>query len=384
MTIAFTQPVRFAVVVAVFSAFLIVLAPPTSAAPVNASAGMYHCVTPAQTRNDGNFDPNGQCTSSFATIASGTPVTMVCWQDGRTPAGYTSPRWFYVLGKDITGVTREGFIYSARINVADQATVGHCSMRRELATTMWATSHLGQVITQDASERNSYTDWAPGPVGEWSGDCVKLVHLAWWKRTHTGNAAQIYSKYASVMNSMSTTPPRGAMIFWDGATASGFGHVALSLGNGYMVTTQGLDGDAKPIAIQKISAVAGADGWVSPANAVVTGHNPVGAYDSVVALGGGRVRVRGWSWDASNSGVQLTTHVYVGGTAGQSGASGYNVGSANAYRSDVDRVYHSGAYHGIDKTFTTSKRGSQKVCVYAINTGSGANVLLGCKTITIT
>jgi hypothetical protein len=32
-----------------------------------------------------------------------------------------------------------------------------------------------------------------------------------------------------------------------------------------------------------------------------------------------------------------------------------------------------------DKTFTTSKRGSQTVWVYAINTGSGSNVLLECK-----
>jgi hypothetical protein len=36
-------------------------------------------------------------------------------------------------------------------------------------------------------------------------------------------------------------------------------------------------------------------------------------------------------------------------------------------------------HHRIDKTFTTSKRGSQTVWVYVINTGSGSNVLLECK-----
>jgi hypothetical protein len=41
-------------------------------------------------------------------------------------------------------------------------------------------------------------------------------------------------------------------------------------------------------------------------------------------------------------------------------------------------------HHRIDKTFTTSKRGSQTVWVFAINTGSGSNVLLECKTITVT
>jgi cell wall-associated NlpC family hydrolase len=353
------------------------------ASTTNADTGFFHCIHPAQKIDDANWDPNSQCETPFARIASGTPITMICWQDGRVPAGSTSARWFYATGKDTSGATREGFIYEPR--VSNQTVVGHCSMRRDLATTMWATAHLGQVITQDAAERNAYTDWAPGPVGEWSGDCAKFAQLAWWKSTHSGSGATMYSSYknAGVMNPMSSTPPRGALVFWDGATAGGYGHVAVSIGNGFMVTTQGLDNSNKPIVIQNITSISGADGWVAASAVVVKNHNPVGAYDSVAALGSGRVRVRGWSWDASNSGVQLGTHIYVGGQAGQAGALGYDVGAANASRFDVDRVYHSGAYHGIDKTFTTSKRGSQQVCVYAINWGPGTNVLLGCKTVSI-
>ena len=251
---------------------------------------------------------------------------------------------------------------------------------------MWATAHLGQVVTKDPAEFGVFNDWAPGPVGEWSGDCVKLVNLAWFQRTYRGNAWQLYTQYraAGVLKPMSQTPVRGALVLWNAAPGLALGHVALSLGNGLMVTTQGDDRNGRPIVIKPISKVAGPDGWVDPAAIVVTRHNPVGAFDSVTALGGGKLRVRGWSWDASNPGVQLSTHVYVGGTSGQSGAAGYSVGAANASRSDVHRVYHSGAYHGIDKTFTTSKRGSQKVCLYAINTGPGSNVLLGCRTVKVT
>jgi hypothetical protein len=363
-----------------------VLATPTQslAATTVADAGIYTCIHNPQTKNDANWDPNSQCTAKFATIPKGTPTTMICWQDGRVPSGQTSPRWFYVKAKNTGGTTSVGFVHSSR--VADQATVGHCSMRREMATTMWATAHLGQVITQDAAERAAFNDWAPGPVGEWSGDCVKLANLAWFGRTYRGNAADLYSQYrrAGVLKPMSQTPVRGALVLWDGATAHGFGHVALSLGNGLMVTTEGLDGEHKPIVIKAISKVPGPDGWVDPAAIVVSGHNPVGHLDSVRALGSGNLRVRGWSWDASDSGVQLATRVYVGGTSGQSGAVGYSIGAANSSRSDVHRVYHSGAYHGIDRTFKTAKRGSQKVCVYAINTGPGSNTLLGCKTVGIT
>lgn len=339
--------------------------------------GLYWCIANAQTRNDAYWDPNDQCVRRFAEVAANTAVTVICWLDGRVPSGESSRRWFYAKARTTAGPTYEGFIYTPRI--ADPPRVGHCSMRRELATTGWATDHLGQVITQNTSER---AGWPGGPVGEWSGDCVHFVRLAWWKRTYNGNAYQLLNQYAAAGKvRTSGTPPRGALVLWSRSASPSLGHAALSVGNGWMVTTQSTDGAYKPIVIKQIK---GASGWVAPADIVVSGHNPQGFYDSVAALGSGRVRVRGWSWDASNSGVQLGTHVYVGGKAGQSGAVKYDVGAANAERADVHRVFHSGRYHGISKTFSTSKRGSRSVCLYALNTGPGSNVLLGCKTINIT
>jgi murein DD-endopeptidase MepM/ murein hydrolase activator NlpD len=117
--------------------------------------------------------------------------------------------------------------------------------------------------------------------------------------------------------------------------------------------------------------------------AVNPGVNPVGAYDTLLSPEPGVLRVRGWSFDADAKTTPLAMHVYVGGQAGQPGVTGYAF-TANRSRPDVGAAYPGvGNNHGLDETFETSKRGSQPVCLYAINVGGGGNVLLGCKTVTI-
>jgi cell wall-associated NlpC family hydrolase len=60
---------------------------------------------------------------------------------------------------------------------------------------------------------------------------------------------------------MSTEPMVGTQVFWPNLTSSG--HVALYVGNGYVITTQGNQGDGKPIASVPLSAYGAAAGWVA-------------------------------------------------------------------------------------------------------------------------
>jgi surface antigen len=110
--------------------------------------------------------------------------------------------------------------------------------------------------------------------------------------------------------------------------------------------------------------------------------NPVGHFDDALSPTGGKVVVRGWSFDPNDPGRAIDMHVYVGGPAGTAGAEG-RAFTAGGSRPDVDAVHHTGTTHGLEVTFDTAKRGAQQVCVYAINVGPGDNVSLGCRTVTI-
>lgn len=110
-------------------------------------------------------------------------------------------------------------------------------------------------------------------------------------------------------------------------------------------------------------------------------YNPEGCFDT--ATGGTQsVRVTGWAFDRDSTNTSLLIHVYIGGPAGATGAECHAI-SANTVRTDVNRVYGFGNYHGFDSTISTNKTGLQTIYVYAINVDGGENVLLGSKTVTI-
>lgn len=113
------------------------------------------------------------------------------------------------------------------------------------------------------------------------------------------------------------------------------------------------------------------------------GNNPTGCLDGLVG-GTGTVTVSGWAFDRDDMSASLNIHVYIGGQAGDSNAEGIGWITANTYRPDVDNVYGCGGYHGYDVTIQTTKTGTQAVYVYAINVGSGENVLIGSGTVNIT
>ena len=99
------------------------------------------------------------------------------------------------------------------------------------------------------------------------------------------------------------------------------------------------------------------------------GRSPIGNIE-LITPGPGTVRVAGWALDPDTS-DSIAVHVYVGpsGTAL----------NANLNRPDVAGAYGLGAAHGFDATIPVAGSGTQDVCIYAINTGGGANSLLLCK-----
>lgn len=112
-----------------------------------------------------------------------------------------------------------------------------------------------------------------------------------------------------------------------------------------------------------------------------TGKNPVGFIDSV-SDAVYAVNVRGWAFDEDNTSQSIPVHVYIGGPAGTSGVEGYAI-SANKSRTDVNNVFGISGNHGYEATLATNKTGTQPVYIYAINIGTGANTLIGYKTVNI-
>ncbi len=112
----------------------------------------------------------------------------------------------------------------------------------------------------------------------------------------------------------------------------------------------------------------------------VNGKNPEGVIDDISPVTGG-VHVGGWAIDKDDLSASLEIHVYIGGEASPS-VECHSI-KANKERKDVDNVYHYGVNHGFDEIIRTGKSGNQAIYVYAINVGSGNNVLLGSKTVNI-
>ena len=118
---------------------------------------------------------------------------------------------------------------------------------------------------------------------------------------------------------------------------------------------------------------------------IAGGDDPVGGIDLTSSPVPGQLRVKGWALDPDVLTQTLGIKVFVGGRAGTAGAVEYGLGEvANQPRNGIGGKYlGAGPNHGFDSTFATVKSGPQPVCVYALNTGLGADTLLGCKTTNI-
>lgn len=196
-----------------------------------------------------------------STKPAGAKLRMVCWRDGSWFTGaYKSNRWFYVKFEG----GGDGFVHSSY--VANQTSTPNCRDVASVVAGDRALAYNGQAYAS-STDAARFSDWPPGPYGEWSGDCAKFARNSWWglRSVHTGNAVDQYDKYKAAGKIKTGVAPRGALVFWP-SVASPYGHVAVSLGNGYVATTQGLDNAKLPVKVAKASSMFGVApaGWALP------------------------------------------------------------------------------------------------------------------------
>lgn len=133
-----------------------------------------------------------------------------------------------------------------------------------------ALATVGHRLATDTGDAGYFSaaDWGPAPYGEWSGDCVKLPVAAYLKAgagriPSGGTAAQMYTNYRNAGLIRSGAAPAGALVFWPNI-AAGYGHVALALGDGRVVSTDGMDYANRPNHIVGISHYGASAGWALP------------------------------------------------------------------------------------------------------------------------
>ncbi len=114
-----------------------------------------------------------------------------------------------------------------------------------------------------------------------------------------------------------------------------------------------------------------------------SGGNPRGSFDVVSSPAPGQVQISGWAFDPNAPTTPVSISAYLGGKVDEGGASGYELGPiATQERSDLLALFpRAGAAHGFDASFPVVGSGKQRLCVYALDIGPGADKLLGCRTV---
>lgn len=209
--------------------------------------------------NTGNA---GCVPSGMPTVSRYATVTMVCWQKGSWDTGdYATDMWFWV--KSPRG---EGYVTASVVR--NQTSVPACATKRGWVAAEAALARYNQTSASTA-DRSLFasSEWKPGPVGEWAGDCPKLPYVAWRAAGITvpkANAIVNYRTWKARKGGALPTsaPPRGAIAFWN---ITSYGHTAVALGNGFVATTSGMDFSGARNTVRHYTSYGAYLGWVSPA-----------------------------------------------------------------------------------------------------------------------
>lgn len=105
----------------------------------------------------------------------------------------------------------------------------------------------------------------------------------------------------------------------------------------------------------------------------VMSGSPIGVVDSITAAGG-KISVVGWALDPDTA-DSINIRIAVDSVE--------KTYSANKSRPDIAAAYPAyGSLHGYSETLEAGP-GTHTVCVYAVNTGAGEDILRGCKNVTL-
>jgi hypothetical protein len=117
------------------------------------------------------------------------------------------------------------------------------------------------------------------------------------------------------------------------------------------------------------------------AGGVSSQDDPRGSFEAVGSPAPGQVTVSGWAFDPNAPHKQVSIRAYLGGEADEGGATRYELGPiATQERTDLAPLYpRAGGAHGFEASFPVVGSGKQRICVYALDIGAGADKLLGCR-----
>lgn len=140
---------------------------------------------------------NANC-APFARISARTAGEL--WSAGATspgPPGPTPRTAGFLVRRASDGF--EGFVHSSQVGGQELAPrAPHCGSVPRVKAGLGRSPESARCMPTP-SDAALFTDWAPGPYGEWSGDCKKLVNVAWYRATGvklvSGNAKPTFDYY---------------------------------------------------------------------------------------------------------------------------------------------------------------------------------------------
>ncbi|MEV7972694.1 N-acetylmuramoyl-L-alanine amidase [Cellulomonas sp. NPDC089187] len=142
--------------------------------------------------------------------------------------------------------------------------------------------------------------------------------------------------------------------------------------HGFSATVPAVGG-TRQVCIHAINQPAGSNPRIGCAT-VTVGNPPIGRVDALTAWSGG-VTVRGWALDPDTT-APIDVHAYVDGARAA-------VFTANKPRADIGAAYGKGDDHGFEVQVPMAQ-GTHRFCLYAINTPSGSNPEIHCRSVTVT
>jgi hypothetical protein len=105
--------------------------------------------------------------------------------------------------------------------------------------------------------------WALSQVGvnRDSGFCLRFVDLAFGRGSGPASAHMVWTGSDPSLHHTSGIPPRGSVVVWSSAIGGGHGHIAISLGDGRMISTT-----SSQVSILSIAGFADSAylGWMPP------------------------------------------------------------------------------------------------------------------------
>jgi len=211
------------------------------------------------------------CTDPLATIPANAQLQVICSRGAD----------YYV--EDLAHRAYEGFVPQSHVSSAPSGLVD-CDTTSHPAIFAAANGlgNVGQTNYWQLCLKFAADMWKeagtalPSPPLGANGTAIQ-----WWQayENNTGKLSGAgYAWDTSTGNSRFTTPPRGALVFWWGNNYSSDGHVAIALGNGWVVSTSIQLNTAGPTYITTIASLTAASkvkgktglgsgtevGWVMP------------------------------------------------------------------------------------------------------------------------